>query len=584
MKSRETRSTAQGVGGNPESEGCQGKHTGPSESKPEPARQQGRPSPEWGKPCVTNGWRVCEAGMHVSSLHDDLGRPSALRSTDTKVEVQMGKGRYPTGAVNAVVSGAILERRGQGVGCDHSNDEDSGNRERVKGHWSAEGVAEKTRKTRSKERTGMAEEPEPPSTKDRQEREDNNPKRVEQRRGHESTEKWPRWEGRKLHSVMSFLYRKKTLAIAWDEVRRNKGAPGVDGESVGKFGEHASERLKELSEKLRTRRWQPKPLRRVWIPKPDGTKRGLAIPCVEDRIVHGAVAKVLYPIFEDTFGPDCYAYVRGRNALDAVSRVIQEANAGKEWAVETDVKKFFDSMDRKRLMDKLAKRIADGTFLRLISAIVRSGVLGEITENETGIPQGSPLSPLLANIYLADFDRKIGARWTLIRYADDLVVLCKTEKEAKDAQNAVVNALNEEGLSIKPEKTRITQMKEGIDLLGYRITTGYAEPSRKARKGLQEKIRSVTVRHDTRPLEEVIPRMMPIITGWTNYFCLSRLTTMWDVGKWILRRTKSYKLKRAWMGKKFSETSTETLYSMGLKLPYHIIKDKSRIGRESRMR
>lgn len=134
--------------------------------------------------------------------------------------------------------------------------------------------------------------------------------------------------------MMPLIYRKKTMAAAWDDVKRNKGGPGVDGESVEAFGTNVKQRLWELSEALRTHAWHPKPLRRVWIPKPDGTQRGLAVPCVEDRVVHAAVARVLYAVFEDAFGPDCYAYVHGRSALDAIARIQRDAAAGKRWGLD----------------------------------------------------------------------------------------------------------------------------------------------------------------------------------------------------------------------------------------------------------
>jgi group II intron reverse transcriptase/maturase len=401
------------------------------------------------------------------------------------------------------------------------------------------------------------------------------PERVERRRGKQQpmtpAKKWPRWEGRKLHSLMPFVTRRKTLAAAWDEVRANRGAPGVDGESVDEFGAEARERLWELSEALRTKTWRPKPLRRVWIPKPDGTKRGLGIPCVEDRVVHRAVAKVLYGVFEDEFGPDCYAYVKGRNALEAVERVQREAGAGKRWVVETDVKKFFDTIDRKALADKLAERIADGSLLRLVSAIVRSGVLCEVDENEAGVPQGSPLSPLLANIYLAGFDRRIGSRWTLIRYADDLVVMCRTREEAERAKDEVEAALRDEGLSMKPEKTRVVHMNEGVEFLGYRLTSWKAEPSAKSVKRFKEKVRALTRRHDTRPVEEVVKRLMPAIRGWTNHFQLSKPSKVWPLGTWILERLKAYVVKHRWRGAWSRDAPTEKLYGMGLRLPYHLL-------------
>ena len=176
--------------------------------------------------------------------------------------------------------------------------------------------------------------------------------------------------------MMPLLCRKATLRAAWEQVRKNGGVPGVDGETVEEFGEHAKARLFELSEALRLHTWQPKPMRRVWIPKPDGRTRGLAIPCVEDRVVHAAIAMVLYPMFEDMFGEACFAYVPGKNAQHAVARVAHLGHQGNAWVVETDVASFFDTIDRRRAIAKLAERIADGSFLRLVGAISGLGCWG----------------------------------------------------------------------------------------------------------------------------------------------------------------------------------------------------------------
>lgn len=383
----------------------------------------------------------------------------------------------------------------------------------------------------------------------------------------------PKWEGKKHHSLMPLLCRKKTLQAAWEQVRKNGGAPGVDGETVEEFGENAGERLWELSEALRLHTWRPKPLRRVWIPKPDGRKRGLAIPSVEDRVVHAALAAVLYPMFEDEFGEACFAYVPGKNAQQAVERVRNQAKAGRVWVVESDVAEFFDTVGRQRVVDKLATRIADGGILRLVSAVIRSGVLGATNgEDEAGIPQGSPLSPLLANVYMAEFDRKVGSRWMLTRYADDLVVQCATREEAEEARGAVEAALAEESLRMKPEKTRVVSLAEGVDFLGYRIALGGLRPSKNSVRRFQEKVRSLTLRHETRSPEEGVARVMPVIRGWTNYFRLSpHGEWSFRLGGWILGR-----LQSSWMGKwgktqGHPKMSTPRLYELGLRLPYHIL-------------
>ena len=383
----------------------------------------------------------------------------------------------------------------------------------------------------------------------------------------------PKWEGKKRHSLMPLLCRRKTLQAAWEQVRKNGGAPGVDGETVEEFGEYAAERLWEISEALRTHTWVPLPLKRVWIPKPDGTKRGLGIPSVKDRIVHAALAMVLYSVFEDMFGEACFAYVPGKNAQGAVEWIWTKAKEGKTWVVETDVARFFDTMGRQRVVDKLAGRIADGGILRLVSAVMRSGVLGETTgEDEVGIPQGSPLSPLLANIYLAEFDREVGKRWALTRYADDLVVQCATQEEARAAQGEMEAALAKEGLSMKPEKTRVAHLSMGIEFLGYHITDRRRSPSERSVRKFREKVRSLTLRHDTRPLNEVIARVMPVIRGWTNYFRLARKDpAIWGLGEWVIDRVRGAGFHRRIPIGGCRQLPTSLLYGLGLRVPYAVL-------------
>ena len=217
--------------------------------------------------------------------------------------------------------------------------------------------------------------------------------------------------------------------------------------------------------------------------------------------------------------------------------------------------------------------LAEGSFLRLVRLILRSGVLGEAQgEDDVGVPQGSPLSPILANVYLAEFDRKVGSHHALVRYADDIVVLCTSESEAREAAKAVEAAVNEEGLKLKPEKTRIVPLAAGVEFLGYRITAGEATPSEKSVKRFREKVRSLTERHETRPLAEVIRRVMPVVRGWTNYFRLAgRSPVLYEIGKWILARLKVYVTKRRWVRVWDKKCPTTTLYAEGLRLPYHIV-------------
>lgn len=261
------------------------------------------------------------------------------------------------------------------------------------------------------------------------------------------------------------------------------------------------------------------------------------------------------------FGTKTSLWPQGRNAQQAVARVQAQAQAGKVWVVETDVASFFDTVGRARVVSKLAERIADGSFLRLVSAVIRSEVLGEaIGEDEEGIPQGSPLSPLLANIYLAEFDREVGTRWVLTRYSDDLVVSCATREEAEAARAAVESALKREGLTMKTEKTRVVSLAEGVEFLGYRVTLRGVSPSEKSVVRFQGKVRSLTLRHDKRPLEEVVGRVMPVIRGWTNYFSLSPPDAlMWELGRWILGRLRGHTIGRRWWLKSVKEVPIQRL-------------------------
>jgi RNA-directed DNA polymerase len=368
---------------------------------------------------------------------------------------------------------------------------------------------------------------------------------------------------------MPLVFDKKTLVAALGEVRRNHGVPGVDGESVEKFSENAEERLQKLSAALRKHEWHPKPLKRIWIPKPDGSKRGLAVPCVEDRVVHAAVSKVVYSVFESEFGPDCYTYVRGRSALDAVQRVQREGRSGRGWVFESDLSKFFDTIPRERLIDKLAVRIADGSFLKLVRSILRSGVLGEeLGAGTVGVPQGSPLSPTLANVYLADFDRRIGNDHSFVRYADDIVALCATEEEAKTTEREIEETLQQEGLKLKPEKTHIVRLSEGAEFLGYRITARKAEPSEKSVRKFREKVRSMTVRHRTKPLAEVIRQVMPVVRGWSNYFRLAgRSRVVYSHGGWLITRLKAYETESMRVRRWEQYCPTSKLYGWGYECP-----------------
>jgi len=309
---------------------------------------------------------------------------------------------------------------------------------------------------------------------------------------------------RKWYSLHDKVYAAKNLANAWERVRSNKGAAGCDGQTVAQFARNAKENLVRLHEQLRTKTYRPQRVKRVEIPKSGGGKRALGIPTVRDRIVQQAVLQILSPIFEEQFSPRSHGFRPGRGcetALDVVDRALRY---GYEFVVDADISKFFDNVDHELLLDRLNERVSDGSVLKLVRAFLTSGVLvdGGVEEStEIGTPQGGPLSPLLANIYLHGFDEAMqAAKFGVVRYADDFVIFARSREEAGRALETARRKLEGLKLRLHPEKTRIAVIDEGFDFLGYhyvRDKRGRLQKvvSRKSRRRFRERVRELTPRH-----------------------------------------------------------------------------------------
>lgn len=282
----------------------------------------------------------------------------------------------------------------------------------------------------------------------------------------------------KWHSLIDKVYALPNLQRAWEKVRANRGAAGVDGMTVHRFDENSEKRILTLHTDLRNKTYRPQPVRRVSIPKSGGGLRPLGIPTVRDRIVQQALRAVLEPIFEETFSSRSHGFRPDRGcatALDVVDRAIRH---GYCWVVDADIESFFDSVDHDRLLTALNERIADGSVLRLIRLILKAGVVlpqASDTEPTTleptalGTPQGGPLSPLLANIYLHAFDVQMTkAGYGLVRYADDFVIFARSESEAAQALTLARSILEGQlGLRLHPEKTRVVSVSTGFEFLGF---------------------------------------------------------------------------------------------------------------------
>lgn len=332
-------------------------------------------------------------------------------------------------------------------------------------------------------------------------------------------------KGNQWFSLIDKVYADRTLELAWAKVRANAGGSGVDRITVARFAQDCPRGLLDLKEQLRTASYQPRPVKRVWIPKP-GTnqKRPLGIPTVRDRIVQTALRLVLEPIFECRFAEHSYGFRPGRGCKDALRRVQALLDEGRTWIVDADLKGYFDTIPKDRLMSRVRERIADGRVLGLIQGYLDQEVMEELTRHEPtdrGTPQGAVISPLLANVYLDPFDHLMAAEgFQLVRYADDFVVLCRSREEAQRALARVQAWVEENGLTLHPEKTRLVDLAEpgGFDFLGYHFERGRRWPRRKAMNQLREKVRTLTPRTSGVALEETVARLNEVLRGWFGYF------------------------------------------------------------------
>ena len=357
-------------------------------------------------------------------------------------------------------------------------------------------------------------------------------------------------KGGKWFSLIDKVYSLVTLGIAFRQVKANKGAAGVDNQTIEMFEVRLEENLNRLSEELRSGTYQPRAIRRKYIPKL-GTKekRPLGIPTVRDRVVQAAVRMVLEPIFERDFADESYGFRPGRGCKDALRRVDGLLKEGYTWVVDADLKSYFDTIPHEGLLRLVGDKVSDGRVLGIIDAFLNQEVMetAKSWTPERGTPQGAVLSPLLSNIYLDPLDHHMArCEVVMVRYADDFVILCRSEREALKAKSMIEQWTSENGLTLHPEKTHVVDATQegGFDFLGYHFERGYRWPRKKSLKKLKDTIRSQTKRTNGNSLEKIISNINRTLKGWFEYFKHSHRTTFRPLDSWIRMRLRSILRKR----------------------------------------
>jgi len=352
-------------------------------------------------------------------------------------------------------------------------------------------------------------------------------------------------------SLIDKVWRPATLEAAWRTVRRNGGSAGTDHQSVEEFERGLGGEIARLSEELREGTYQPRPIRRVYIDKPGSReKRPLGVPCVRDRVVQGAVRLVIEPIFERVFALHSYGFRPGRGCKDALREVDRLLKAGYSHVVDADLKAYFDSIPHSPLLADIGQYIADGRVLALLEGFLKQDILEGLAlwSPEKGSPQGAVISPLLANLYLHPVDLAMAeAGFEMIRYADDLVVLCRSKAEAQSALDLLGQLVRERGLSLHPEKTRLVDITipgEGFDFLGYHFEGSTRWPRKKSLRKIKDAVRSKTPRSNGHSLEAIIEDVNQILRGWFEYFKHSHKWTFPSIDQWVRRRLRSILRRR----------------------------------------
>lgn len=351
------------------------------------------------------------------------------------------------------------------------------------------------------------------------------------------------------YSLYDRLLHETALKNAFRKVKSANGAPGIDGQSCKDFAAELDQHVLELLSELRAKTYQPQPVKRVEIEKPDGGIRLIGIPTVRDRVVQQALKNVLEPIFEPGFHPSSYGYRPNMGAHDAIAKATAFTRTyGLNWVIDMDLSKCFDTLDHELIIESVRKRVTDGSILKLIRLFLSTGVMksGEFEPSIVGSPQGGVISPLLANIYLDEFDQFMKTRGhRIVRYADDILIFKASRFGAANARQVAETYLEKDlKLTVNRRKTHMTTLKQGIRYLGVEIHPSYTCIQEKKVVRFKEKVKAATRRNTPVNLAKVIKDLNPIIRGFANYFKVTNSKKLFkNLMAWIRRRLRSIQMK-----------------------------------------
>ncbi|WP_248924386.1 group II intron reverse transcriptase/maturase [Paenibacillus hamazuiensis] len=358
---------------------------------------------------------------------------------------------------------------------------------------------------------------------------------------------------RRWHSLIDKIWAMPNLEEAFREVKRNRGAAGVDGVTIKVFESELERNLRTLQQELRAKAYKPMPVRRMYISKENGGQRPLGIPAIRDRVVQAATRRILEPIYEATFMECSFGFRPGRSAHMALENIRKDLMDGYVYVIDADLKSYFDLIPHDKLLKAVKEEVVDGSVLKLIESFLKSGVMenGSFHLNEQGSPQGGVISPLLANIYLNPLDKLMTERkHRITRYADDFVICCKSQKGAERVLQGVIRLLEQElGLKVHPEKTKIVNnLEQSFMFLGHEFKPGFwVTPSSKAKQKFKERVKAITRRNQTVNVEQLIRKKLnPYLRGWGSYFGWGNVgSLMREYDAWIRRRLRMVQL-RSW--------------------------------------